>query len=92
MNEIVPRLLQPLSLTHPGWMISYAILERTKVPEAHEKWAAKTALCFLDGIPSASLPIVPPSRKWDIWLNPLLLDAVESQLSKRILQTGKKVD
>ena len=90
MHEIVPRLSQRLSLTNHGWMMSYAMLGLTKVPEEHGEWAAKTALHILDGIPPANIPIV-PNRKWDIWLNTPLLDAAGIQLPKRLLQKGKKV-
>ncbi len=79
-----------VSLTNHGWMMPYAMLGLTKVPEEHGEWAAQTALLVLRGVSPSSVPIV-PNRKWDIWVNPALLDAAGIKLPKALVQKGKKV-
>jgi ABC-type uncharacterized transport system substrate-binding protein len=81
---------QRLSLTNHGWMMPYTMLGLTKVPEEHGEWAAKTALHILDGIEPSRIPII-PNRKWDIWVNPRLLETTDVKLPKKLLQKGKKV-
>lgn len=77
-------------LTNHGWMMPYAMLGLTKVPEEHGEWAAQTALLILRGVSPSSVPIV-PNRKWDIWVNPTLLEAAGIKLPKALVQKGKKV-
>lgn len=86
LKQIVNRM----SLTNHGWMMPYTMLGLTKVPEEHGEWAAQTALLIMRGASPASVPIV-PNRKWDIWVNPTLLDAANIQLPKSLIQKGKKV-
>ena len=81
---------QRLSLTNHDWMMPYAMLGLTKVPEEQGEWAAQTALHILTGTPPATIPIV-PNRKWDIWANTDLLATAGIRLSKQLLQKAKKV-
>jgi ABC-type uncharacterized transport system substrate-binding protein len=84
------RIASRMTLTNHEWMMPYTMLGLTKVPEEHGEWAAQTALLILSGVPPSSVPIV-PNRKWDIWVNPKLLAAVNIQLPKAIMQKAKKV-
>ncbi len=84
------RTVRRMSLTNHGWMMPYAMLGLTKVPEEHGEWAAQTALLIMRGVSPASVPIV-PNRKWDIWVNPTLLGVANIQLPKALMQKGKKV-
>ncbi|WP_089721758.1 ABC transporter substrate-binding protein, partial [Candidatus Entotheonella palauensis] len=79
-----------MSLTNHEWMMPYAMLGLTKIPEEHGEWAAQTALLIMRGVSPSSVPIV-PNRKWDIWVNPTLLKAANIQLPKTLVQKGKKV-
>lgn len=79
-----------LSVTSRGWMMPYAMLGVTKVPEEQGEWAAKTALAILDGVAPASVPIIANSRH-DLWINEQVLGAAEIRLPKRLAQKGKKV-
>ncbi len=79
-----------VSLTNHGWMMPYAMLGLTKIPEEHGEWAAQTALLIMRGIAPSNIPIV-PNRKWDIWVNPTLLEAAGIQLPQALVQKGKKV-
>lgn len=79
-----------LSLTNHEWMMPYAMLGLTKVPEEQGEWAAQTALSILDGVDPLSIPIV-PNRKWDIWVNLLLAETAGLHLPKPLLQKAKRV-
>jgi ABC-type uncharacterized transport system substrate-binding protein len=80
-----------LILTNHEWMMPFAMLGLTKVPEEQGEWAAKIALQILQGVAPSSIPIV-PNRKWDIWMNPLLVETAGIVLSKPLMQKAKKVN
>jgi ABC-type uncharacterized transport system substrate-binding protein len=82
---------QRLSLTNHEWMMPYAMLGLTKVPEEQGEWAAQTALHILAGADPPSIPIV-PNRKWDIWVNTALLETSGIRVPKPLLQKAKKVN
>jgi ABC-type uncharacterized transport system substrate-binding protein len=82
---------QRLTLTNHEWMMPFTMVGLTKVPEEQGEWAAKTALQILHGVAPASIPIV-PNRKWDIWINPLLVETAGIALPKPLLQKAKKVN
>ena len=86
----VKEMSQRLSLTNHDWMMPYAMLGFTKIPEEQGEWAAQTALHILAGASPAGMPIV-PNRKWDIWANTDLLTSAGIRLSKPLLQKAKKV-
>jgi ABC-type uncharacterized transport system substrate-binding protein len=90
VREGVKAMSQRLSLTNHDWMMPYAMLGLTKVPEEQGEWAAQTALHILAGTPPATIPIV-PNRKWDIWANTDLLATAGIRLSTQLLQKAKKV-
>lgn len=79
-----------LSLTNHEWMMPYTILGLTKIPEEHGEWAAQVALHILDGIEPSHIPII-PNRKWDIWINPPLLETTDVKVPQKLLHKGKKV-
>ena len=80
-----------LTLTNHEWMMPFAMLGLTKVPEEQGEWAAKIALQILQGVSPSSIPIV-PNRKWDIWMNPLLVETAGIVLPKPLMQKAKKVN
>lgn len=82
---------QRLTLTNHEWMMPYTMLGLTKVPEEQGEWAAKIAVQILQGVVPTSIPIV-PNRKWDIWMNPLLVEAAGVTIPKPLLQKAKKVN
>jgi ABC-type uncharacterized transport system substrate-binding protein len=86
----VRKVSQRLSLTNHEWMMPYAMLGLTKVPEEQGEWAARTALHILAGANPASIPIV-PNRKWDIWVHTALLETAGIRIPKPLLQKAKKV-
>jgi ABC-type uncharacterized transport system substrate-binding protein len=82
---------RPLTLTNHEWMMPFAMLGLTKVPEEQGEWAAKIALQILHGVAPSSIPIV-PNRKWDIWMNPVLVETAGITLPKPLMQKAKKVN
>lgn len=79
-----------LSVTNHGWMMPYAMVGVTKVPEEHGEWAAKAALKILQGMSPSQIPIVANNRR-DIWINQEILDAAGLRLPDGLMQRGKKV-
>lgn len=61
-----------LTVTNYDWMVHFAMLSMTKLPEEQGEWAAETALRILAGEPVANIPIV-PNRRMNIFLNEELL-------------------
>ena len=78
------------SVTNHKWLMRYAMLGVTTVPEEQGEWAGKTALAILDGMSPSGIPIVANSRQ-DIWINDRYLAAAAIDLPKRLAQKGKKV-
>jgi ABC-type uncharacterized transport system substrate-binding protein len=91
VSEGVRESGQRLTLTNHDWMMPYAVLGLTKLPEEQGTWAARVALQILQGVAPSSIPIV-PNRKWDIWMNPLLLETAGMTIPKSLLQKAKKVN
>jgi len=80
-----------LTLTNHEWMMPFAMLGLTKIPEEQGEWAAKVALQILQGVAPASIAVV-PNRKWDIWMNPLQVASSGVTIPKAFLQKAKKVN
>lgn len=79
-----------LSVTNHEWMMPYAILGYTKIPEEHGEWAGRAAVSILDGTKPADIPIV-TNRKWDLWLNTGLLDSSGIELPRELVRNAKKI-
>ena len=79
-----------LSVTNHDWMMPFAIIGVTKVPEELGEWAAKAALAILGGMSPSAIPIVPNSRR-DIWVNPKIIDAAKITLPVSMMRKAKKV-
>ncbi len=86
----IGRTSRKLSVTSHGWMMPYAMLGMTKVPEEQGEWSAMTALAILDGTPPADIPII-ANRKWDVWANETLLAAAEVKLPRALRHKAKRV-
>lgn len=66
------------------WMIPYAAIALTKVPEEQGEWAGKAALAILGGMRPDAIPII-PNRRWQAWVNPAILDQLEITLPPQML-------
>ncbi len=78
-----------LSLTTYNWMMEYSAVGFTKVAEEHGEWAAKVALKILEGTPASRIPII-PSQRWDIFINPQIIEAHKITLPEALIIKSKK--
>ncbi|WP_198263802.1 ABC transporter substrate-binding protein [sulfur-oxidizing endosymbiont of Gigantopelta aegis] len=81
---------QKLSVTIQGWMVPYTILGLTKIPEEQGEWAGQVALYILDGAKPSDIPIV-SNRKWDIWINEVILKHTTIKIPLSLNKKSKKV-
>ncbi len=79
-----------ISVTSHDWMMPFTLLGYTKIPEEHGEWSAKAAIAILDGTLPIDIPIV-SNRKWDLWLNPILLERSGVKLPRKLTRKAKKV-
>jgi len=79
-----------LSVTNHGWMMPFAMLGMTKVPEEQGVWSAQAALAILDGTPPADIPIV-ANRQWDVWVNNALVAAAALELPEELRRKAKRI-
>lgn len=79
-----------LSVTSHQWMMPYALLGYTNMPEEQGEWAAATALAILNGAHISGIPVA-SNRRWDIWINEALLTATQIELSDLLLRSAKKL-
>jgi len=77
-----------LSVTSHEWMMPVSMLGMTKVPEEQGEWAARVALQILDGAPADTIPVI-ANRKWDLYLNPLLIESAGLELPDQLQSKGK---
>ena len=78
-----------LSLTNHDWMMPYAAVGYTKIPEEHGEWAAASAIAILNGVRAIDIPLV-TNRRWDTWTNEELLISAGIDLKKSNLVGAKK--
>ena len=77
-------------VTTHEWLMPYASLGITMVPEEHGEWAAGAAKAVLNGTAVGSIPIV-TNRKWDTWINNALVEASGATVSKAFMRSAKQV-
>ena len=87
----VLRETRRLSVTNMQWMMPFALLGLTKVPEEQGEWAAKAALGILEGMAPSDIPIVANSRR-DVWVNTGILAVSRLALPDDLLNKAKKID
>ena len=77
------------SFTNHDWMMPFAAVGYTKIPEEHGEWAGACALAILDGLSPADIPLV-TNRKWDTWVNEDLVRASGARLPATLLHGAKR--
>jgi ABC-type uncharacterized transport system substrate-binding protein len=87
LSAIKP-VTQRLSVTSHEWMMPVSVLGMTKVPEEQGEWAGRVALRILDGAVPDTIPVI-ANRKWDLYLNPVLLGASGIKLPDQLLSKAK---
>jgi ABC-type uncharacterized transport system substrate-binding protein len=86
--EAILPLTRRLSVTSHEWMMPVTMLGMTKVPEEQGEWAGEVALQILDGAAPEGIPVV-ANRKWDLFINPTLVDAAQLELPTQLVSKGK---
>ncbi len=86
--EAILPLTRRLSVTSHEWMMPVSMLGMTKVPEEQGEWAGQVALQILAGSAPDSMPVV-ANRKWDLYINPTLVDAAKVELPNQLVSKGK---
>lgn len=89
MAAFVAENTSVISVTNHGWMMHVTALGYTKIPEEHGEWAAAAALEILGGTPPSNIPIV-TNRKWDLWLNQAVANAIGAEMSSRLTRKAKR--
>ena len=79
-----------LTVTTHEWLMPYASLGYTLIPEEHGEWAGRTAAAILSGTSPGSIPIV-TNRKWDTWINDTLIQGSDTLVSDDILRSAKQL-
>ena len=74
-----------LTVTNYDWMMPYTMMAMTKLPEEQGSWAAQVALAILDGEKAIDIPVV-VNRRWNIFINPSLLNKSSYELPAYVLQ------
>lgn len=87
VTAIMP-LTRRLTVTSHEWMMPVTMLGMTKVPEEQGEWAGSVALQILDGVAPQSIPVI-ANRKWDLYLNPTLIDSAALTLPPQLQSKGK---
>ena len=64
------------------------MLGMTKVPEEQGEWAGKVALQILNGAVPNTIPVI-ANRKWDLFLNPPLIERAGLELPAQLESKGK---
>jgi len=91
VSEAIEQHSRVMTVTNHEWMMPYSILGLTKIPEEHGEWAALAALEILKGTRPTDIPIV-SNKKWEIWLNPGILQQTSIQLPESIQRKAKLVN
>jgi ABC-type uncharacterized transport system substrate-binding protein len=73
------------------WMAPYAMLTMAKIADEQGEWAGKVAVLILNGTPPSKIPVV-ANRRWNMFVNPRLLDKSGIHVSTDILQKAVKVE
>jgi ABC-type uncharacterized transport system substrate-binding protein len=79
-----------LSVTNHDWMMPFAMLGMTKIPEEQGIWSAQAALAILEGTRPSEIPII-ANRQWDVWVNQELLEAARLELPDDLRRRAKKM-
>ncbi len=78
-----------LTVTNHVWMMPFTMLGYTKVPEEHGDWAGKAALAILSGTRPNQIPVA-TNRKWDLWVNDVLITSSNVELERSLYRKAKK--
>ncbi|MHB8788245.1 MAG: ABC transporter substrate-binding protein [Desulfobulbaceae bacterium] len=80
-----------LSMTESDWVMPFALLGMTKVPEEQGEWAGKTALQVLAGADISKIKFV-ENNKSNIFINKKLHDKLQLPIPDSIIKAAKVVE
>ena len=90
IKKFVYKNTKKLSLTTYSWMMDFATLGFTILPQEQGEWVATTALAVLDGYKIQNIAIT-TNKKWDIWLNKKIQKKSNIHIPRQIRNKAKKV-
>ncbi len=76
------------TLTNFEWSMPVAHLGFTNINEEHGEWAGAAAIAILDGTSPADIPLA-TNRKWDVWINPVLIDSSGLAIDTHLVRNAK---
>lgn len=79
------------TVAYLDWMAPYSMLTMAKIADEQGQWAAKLAVLILDGAAPSSIPVV-ANRRWNMFVNPRLLDKARFKLAGDIVRKAIKVE
>lgn len=89
-EAFVETVARTLSVTNHAWMMNVTSLGFTKIPQEHGEWAAEAGLAILNGTRPSEIPIV-TNRKWELWMNNKLVDALNVTLPTSFSRKAKRI-
>ena len=89
--DTVRQHTRTLTVTNMEWMVDYAMIAMTKVAKEQGEWAGQVALEILGGAKPAEIPIV-ANRKWNILVNPALVNLTDIKIPSYLWQKAAKVN
>ena len=90
IKAFIQKNTKKLSLTTYTWMMDFAIIGFTILPEEQGHWAANATLALLDGYPIRKIKIT-TNKKWDIWLNKKIQKVTDINIPRKIRNKAKKI-
>ncbi len=90
IERFVHKHTRTLTITNMDWMNRYAVLAITKVAEEQGEWSGQAALEILRGAKPADIPVV-VNRRWDLYINPELLEKTSIELPAYLMHKAVKV-
>lgn len=81
---------QRISVTNYDWMMFYAMVGKSKMPEEQGLWAAQVAAEILKGASPDDFPVV-TNRRWNLFVNPVLLERAGIILDSAFVRSAIKV-
>ena len=88
--EHVAQNTSALVVTTHDWLMPYASLGFTLIPEEQGEWAGKAAIAILNGTSPGTIPIV-TNRKWDAWINEKLIQLSDAKVPDTVIRSAKKL-
>ena len=90
-HNVVNSQTRTFSVTNMDWMAPFAMFAMTKVAEEQGEWAGEVALSILQGQSPRDIPIV-VNRRWNIYVNPSLLQKANVEIPDYLMHKAVKVD